>query len=451
MHILPQLRKLERKYRDWLVVVGVHSSKCPNEKETENIRNAILRYGIEHPVVNDVSFSIWQQYSVRAWPSLMFIDPSGKVIGKHEGEFELAQFDQLLGEMGTAFRAANELVETPLPYQLEIEAAQKRPLSFPGKIEADPLTGRLAIADSGHNRILLIDESGTIEHVIGSGEPGMVDGSFDQAAFNQPQGMAVDGDALYVADAENHAIRRVDLGAKTVETIAGTGEQSLYRHQGGDALNVPINSPYDIAVADETLYIAMAGFHQLWSLDLTTMQVAAYAGDGGEDIQDGPRLTARLAQSYGITLLEDVLIFSDSETSSIRTVDRITTEDGQVRTLIGTGLFDFGDEDGPLSTAELQHVQGITSDGVRLFITDTYNHKIKVISISDDTVTTLSGSGRRGLANGDAASAEFDEPAGVACLNGRLYVSDTNNHAIRIVNPNSGETTTLELKGRPDS
>ena len=113
MHILPQLRKLERKYRDWLVVVGVHSSKFPNEKETENIRNAILRYGIEHPVVNDVAFSIWQQYAVRAWPSLMFIDPSGKVIGKHEGEFEFAKFDQLLGEMGEAFRAANELIETP--------------------------------------------------------------------------------------------------------------------------------------------------------------------------------------------------------------------------------------------------------------------------------------------------------------------------------------------------
>jgi len=451
MHILPQLRKLERKYRDWLVVVGVHSSKFPNEKETENIRNAILRYGIEHPVVNDVAFSIWQQYAVRAWPSLMFIDPSGKVIGKHEGEFELAKFDQLLSEMGEAFRAANELIETPLPYQLEIEAALKRPLSFPGKIEADPLIGRLAIADSGHNRILLIDRSGTVEQVIGSGEPGFTDGSFDEAAFNQPQGMAFDGDSLYIADAENHTIRRVDLSAKTVETVAGTGEQSLYRHQGGEALKMPINSPYDIAMADETLYIAMAGFHQLWSLDLSTMQVSPYAGDGGEDIQDGPRLSARLAQSYGITLLGEVLIFADSETSSIRTVDRITIADGQVRTLIGTGLFDFGDEDGPFSTAQLQHVQGIASDGMRLFITDTYNHKIKVISISDGTVTTLSGSGGRGLADGDAASVEFDEPAGIAWLNGRLYVADTNNHAIRVVDPDSGGTTTFELKGLPDS
>jgi DNA-binding beta-propeller fold protein YncE len=451
MHILPQLRKLERKYRDWLVVVGVHSSKFPNEKETDNIRNAILRYGIEHPVVNDVSFSIWQQYAVRAWPSLMFINPSGKVIGKHEGEFELEQIDQVLSEMGAAFRATNELVETPLPYQLEIEAALKRPLSFPGKIDADPATGRLAIADSGHNRVLMIDEVGNVEQIIGSGEPGMSDGSYQDATFNQPQGMVFNGDSLYVADAESHAIRRIDLAGQTVETIAGTGEQSLYRHEGGDGLSVPINSPYDIAVADETLYIAMAGFHQMWSYDLATNQVTPYAGDGGEDIVDGPRMAARLAQTYGITLLGDALIFADSETSSVRAVERITAENGEVKTLIGTGLFDFGDEDGPFGTAQLQHVQGITSDGERLFITDTYNHKIKVISLSDATVTTLSGSGKRGLIDGDASEAEFDEPAGIAWHNDKLYVADTNNHAIRIVDTDSGAVITLELKGLPDS
>ena len=105
MHVFPQLRKLEEKYSSELAVVGVHSAKFDAEKATQNVRQAILRYEIEHPVVNDAGFEVWRQYAVRAWPTLMFVDPAGKVIGKHEGEIQYDTFDRLIGEMIAEFDA----------------------------------------------------------------------------------------------------------------------------------------------------------------------------------------------------------------------------------------------------------------------------------------------------------------------------------------------------------
>lgn len=446
MHILPQLRKLERKYRDFLVVIGVHSSKFPNEKETDNVRSAILRYGIEHPVINDRDFALWQRYGVRAWPTLMFVDPEGRVIGKHEGEFDISQFDELVGDMGLQFDRDGRLNKKPLPYQLEAERAIERPLSFPGKIEADETTGRLFIADSGHNRVLITDLTGLVLDIIGSGEAGSADGSLDSASFNHPQGMAVDDHSVYVADAENHNIRLIDLAERTVSTIAGTGEQALYRHKGGDLLQHPLNSPYDLALEGGRLFIAMAGFHQLWMLDLAGNEIAPYAGDGAEDIADGPRLSAKLAQPYGIVTDGNRLYFADSETSSIRSVG--FGDDAAVETLVGTGLFDFGDRDGPFSKAILQHVQAVAVGNKRkLYAADTYNHKIKMLDLTQRTINTLAGTGQRGIEDGPVASASFNEPAGIAILGNRLYVADTNNHAIRVIDLAEETVATLEIRG----
>ena len=449
MHILPQLRKLERKYRDWLVVVGVHSSKFPNEKETGNLRNAVLRYGIEHPVVNDHEFILWQEYGVRAWPTLMFVNPQGKIVGKHEGEFELARFDALISDMGAEFRSLGLLNETPLPYQLEVAKAEARPLSFPGKIEVD--AGRLFIADSGHNRVLVTNREGEVQTIIGSGEHGNNDGAFDSAMLNHPQGMAVDGNRLYIADAENHTIRLADLDAGILTTIAGTGEQALFRHEGGLAAEFPLNSPYDLAFQNGTLYVAMAGFHQLWELDLPSGQIGPYAGDGIENILDGPRMEARLAQPYGLTASGGMIYFADSETSAVRAVPGIDvdTELAMVETLIGDGLFDFGDRDGAFGDAILQHVQATAVMDDVLYIADSYNHKIKAMDLENRVVETVAGSGDSGATDGGALEAAFNEPAGLACADRQIYVADTNSHAIRVIDLDTEQVSTLELTGLP--
>lgn len=447
MHIIPQLRKLERKYKDTLVVVGVHSSKFPNERETVNLRNAVLRYEIEHPVVNDRDLRIGMEYAFRSWPTLMFIDPKGKMIGKHEGEFAFEQMDALIAGMLAEFDAAGWLDRAPLPFQMALEERRARPLSFPGKIMADAAGERLFIADSNHNRILIVALDGSVRDVIGSGETGAADGPFAEATFWRPQGMALDGDTLYIADAESHTIRRADLAARTVATIAGTGEQALFRHTGGEPLAHPLSSPYDVALHDGVLYIAMAGIHQLWALDLRANRIAPYAGDGGEDIVDGPLARARLAQPYDLQTDGAWLYFADSETSAVRRAG--FGANARVETLVGTGLFDFGDRDGVGRDALLQHVQGLAlGDGV-VYLADTYNHKIKVLGTGTRAVVTIAGSGSPGRNDGPAAEATFDEPAGLALLGDKLYIADTNNHAIRVLDLAAMLVTTLELSGLP--
>lgn len=443
MHLFPQLRKLEEKYRDSLVVLGVHSAKYTTEKDTDNIRSAVLRYDIQHPVVNDADFKVWQNWGIRAWPTIMFIDPRGNVIGKHEGELPFENFDQLIGDMTAEFSRAELIDPTPLPYQLEAAKEAARPLAYPGKIEVD--SDRLFIADSNHNRILITDLDGTIQDVIGSGEVGRSDGAFEVASLWRPQGMTVDGDTLYIADAENHMVRKADLSARTLSTIAGTGEQSLIRDKGGDPLANPLNSPYDLALHDGVLYSAQAGFHQIWAHNLERNTIAPYAGNGRENIVDGPIAEAELAQTYGLQVLDGDLYFADSETSSVRKAD--TGPLPRVSTLVGTGLFDFGDDDDVWTAALLQHVQGVAiGDGV-LYLADSYNHKIKRLNLTTGVVTTIAGSGERGHDDGPLADASFDEPAGVAYAEGRIYVADTNNHLIRVIDLEADVVTTLPVAG----
>jgi DNA-binding beta-propeller fold protein YncE len=443
MHLFPQLRKLEEKYRDSLVVLGVHSAKYTTEKDTDNIRSAVLRYDIQHPVVNDADFKVWGEWGIRAWPTIMFIDPRGNVIGKHEGELPYEEFDRLIDDMTGEFSRVELLDPTPLPYQLEAAKEAARPLAYPGKIEVD--SGRLFIADSNHNRVLVTDLHGAVNQVIGSGGIGRSDGTFESSSMWRPQGMAVDGDTLYIADAENHMVRKADLPTQTLSTIAGTGEQSLIRHKGGDPLANPLNSPYDLALHDGVLYSAQAGFHQIWAHDLAANAIAPYAGTGRENILDGAIAESELAQTYGLQVSDGMLYFADSETSSVRTAG--TDPGAQVHTLIGTGLFDFGDDDDVWTAAKLQHVQGVAiGDGV-LYLADSYNHKIKRLNLETGVVSTVAGSGKRGQDDGLVDDASFDEPAGVAYTDGRIYVADTNNHLIRIIDLEAEVVTTLALTG----
>jgi len=249
------LRKLERKWSRELVVVGVHSPKFSSERETEALRAAVLRLDLSHPVVNDRDFRVWQSYAVRAWPTLMFIDPEGKVIGRHEGEFALEPFDGLISQMVEEFDAAGVLDRRPLALEPERLAAPT-PLRFPGKVLADEAGGRLFISDTGHHRILRADLDGKVEAVIGRGDAGLGDGSFADAAFHAPQGLALDGDTLYVADTENHALRAVDLARGRVATLAGTGSQLMGPRVGGPARATPLSSPWDLTLLGGVLYVA---------------------------------------------------------------------------------------------------------------------------------------------------------------------------------------------------
>src|SRR6202047_856750 len=209
MHTFPQLRKIERKYGDQVTVIGVHSPKFPAERETANLREAVLRYRIEHPVVNDRDFAVGNRLGGRAWPTLIFVDPEGRVIGKHEGELPFEQFEPLVEGMLKEFEERGILNPGAAAIDLEPFQEPARTLKFPGKVLATD--DALYVADTNHHRILRAGLDGSIQRSYGSGDPGLVDGPAERAAFQQPQGMASSGTTLYVADTENHAIRSIDL------------------------------------------------------------------------------------------------------------------------------------------------------------------------------------------------------------------------------------------------
>jgi DNA-binding beta-propeller fold protein YncE len=440
MHILPQLRKLERKYPDVLQVIGVHSAKFLAEQATEAVRDAILRYGVEHPVVNDSQFRLWEAYAVRAWPTLMFIDPTGKVIGKHEGEFSLDAFDALLAEMVAAFAGAGLLDRRPLHYRPE--PMPTGPLLFPGKVLADAGGQRLFIADSGHHRVVVTDLHGAVQQIIGSGEAGLRDGPAGEARFNAPQGMALHGDTLLVADTENHAVRAVDTTDWQVSTLAGTGEQGHERRPAAPGRSVALSSPWDLALQGDRLFIAMAGTHQIWQLDLRTGHITAFAGSGAENLLDGTLAGAQFAQPSGLAVWRHTLYVADSEASGIRAID---LGGDRVTTVVGLGLFEFGDVDGAGDDVRLQHPLGLCALSDGLLLADTYNHRLKRLNPQTRAVVAWVGNGSPGYRDGAAAEAQFREPSGLATALGKVYVADTNNHVVRVVDGATGEVSVLAV------
>ncbi len=447
IHVLTDLKFLEEKYPNELVVIGVHAYKFENEKEADNIRQAILRYEISHPVVNDSNRIISRKFGMRSWPTLMVIDPEGQFVGQISGEGHRQLLDKVVGEIAAFHRKKGTLNEEPLKFNLEREAFEPQPLKFPGKVLADDASNRLFISDSNHNRIVVTSLDGQLLDVFGTGEIGSADGAYDVAQFDHPQGMVIKGDTLYVADTENHLLRTINLVDKTVSTLAGLGEQDRQRSQGGPLKTTPLNSPWALSLHDGVLYIAMAGPHQLWSHRLGSDTIEVFAGNGREDIADGPRLASSLAQPSGIDHDGDALYWVDSEGSAVRRMP--FAGDNVVTTIAGphdvaNALFEFGDIDGEGEDVRLQHPLGIVSHDGTLYVADTYNHKIKRVDALTGQTETFLGTGE----SGDSLDPlQLSEPAGLSIAAGRLFIADTNNHRILTVDLATGNVSPLSIAG----
>jgi DNA-binding beta-propeller fold protein YncE len=452
-------------------VIGVHSAKFETEKDTNNIREAILRYEIEHPVINDKDHELWNGYGVSSWPTIILLDPEGKAVDGRSGEFKADEVRTVLNRALDYYREKKLLDENPLKFDLESAKEDATPLRFPGKILADEKGNRLFISDSNHNRLVIASLDGKLLEVIGNGRIGSDDGDYQSATFNHPQGCALNGETLYVADTENHLLRKVDLKSKRVTTIAGTGEQGsgwpgieatggrrdmIPERWVGPPTGTPLNSPWALWVHKQDLYIAMAGPHQIWKLPLSEREIGPYAGNGREDIVDGPLLPkipyaagfSSFAQPSGLSSDGTWLYVADSEGSSVRAVPFDPRK--QVRTVVGSDhldagrLFAFGDRDGARNQAKLQHCLEVVHVAGNIYVADTYNHKIKVVDAKNGETKTIAGTGKSGKAD---SPAEFHEPAGLAFAKGKLYVADTNNHLIRTLDPGTGQVNTLKIEG----
>ncbi|WP_255949593.1 NHL domain-containing thioredoxin family protein [Streptomyces odontomachi] len=386
LHVLDELRELEEKHRDTLVIVGVHSPKFVHEAEHQAVVDAVERYGVAHPVLDDPELVTWKQYAVRAWPTLVVIDPEGYVVAQHAGEGHAHALAQLVEELEAEHEAKGTLHRGEGPYVPPEPVAAD--LRFPGNVLVLP-SGNLLVSDtSRHQLVELAPDGESVVRRIGSGERGFADGTAQSAGFSEPQGLALlDERTVVVADTVNHALRGVDLATGAVSTLAGTGRQWWQGSPtSGPAREVALSSPWDVAVFGGKVWIAMTGVHQLWTYDPEAGTVEVAAGTTNEGLVDGPAAEAWFAQPSGLAVGGDRLWLADAETSALRWVDT----DGAVHTAVGTGLFDFGHRDGPAAQALFQHPLGVTvlPDG-SVAVSDTYNHALRRYDPATGEVTTL--------------------------------------------------------------
>ncbi|MFP1625920.1 NHL domain-containing thioredoxin family protein [Streptomyces sp. 5K101] len=402
LHVLDELRELEEKHRDTVVIIGVHSPKFVHEADHAAVVDAVERYNVEHPVLDDPELATWKQYAVRAWPTLVVIDPEGYVVAQHAGEGHAHAIEKLVEELEAEHEAKGTLRRGDGPYVAPAPVATD--LRFPGKAVVLP-SGNFLVSDTTRHQLVELAPDG--ESVVRRiGGPGF---------FNEPQGLALlDDDTVVVADTVNHSLRAVDLTTGHITTLAGTGRQWWQGSPtSGPALDVALSSPWDVAVFGGKVWIAMAGVHQLWTYDPGTRTVAVAAGTTNEGLVDGPAAEAWFAQPSGLAATEDRLWVADSETSAVRFVDR----DMQVRTAVGTGLFDFGHRDGDAGQALLQHPLGVTAlpDG-SVAISDTYNHALRRFDPATNEVTTL--------------ATDLREPSGAVLVGDDIVVVESARHRL---------------------
>ncbi|CAL9511623.1 Thiol-disulfide oxidoreductase ResA [Streptomyces sp. enrichment culture] len=413
LHVLDELRELEEKHRDTVVVIGVHSPKFAHEAEHGAVADAVERYGVEHPVLDDPELATWRQYAVRAWPTLTVIDPEGYVVAQHSGEGHVHAIERLVRELEEEHAAKGTLRRGDGPYV----APEPEPtvLRFPGK--AVPLPGgTFLVSDTTRHQLVELAADGeSVLRRIGSGARGLADGSAATAAFSEPQGLALlDDGSVVVADTVNHALRRLDPATGEVTTLAGTGRP--WRRgspASGPAREVDLSSPWDVAPWRGRVWIAMAGIHQLWAYDPRDRTVAVMAGTGDEGLVDGPGDEAWFAQPSGLAATPGRLWVADAETSALRWVD----PGGSVHTAVGEGLFDFGHRDGAAGQALLQHPLGVTAlpDG-SVAVSDTYNHAVRRYDPATGEVTTL--------------ATDVREPSGAVLVGEDLLVVESARHRL---------------------
>jgi thiol-disulfide isomerase/thioredoxin len=408
LHVLDELRPLEQRFADVLVVVGVHSPKFAHEAEHEVVVDAVERYEIGHPVLDDPDLTTWSQYAVRAWPTLCVVDPEGYLVHVASGEGHAEGLSAVVEELVAVHEGKGTLHRGDGPWvpPEPVDTA----LRFPGGVAALP-DRTVVVCDTAHHQLVRL--AGDLETELGrwgTGERGLRDGAAPR--FAEPQGVHVTADGgVLVADTANHCLRRLDVDTGVVTTLAGTG--SPWRPgdpTSGPALDVPLSTPWDVAEWDGALVLAMAGTHQLWALRGGRVEVLA--GTTGEGLRDGDAARAYLAQPSALTAGADRLWFVDAETSALRWY-----ADGQVGTAVGTGLFDFGHRDGPAADALLQHPLGVAvlPDGT-VAVSDTYNGAVRRYDPATDEVTTLA----TGLA----------EPTGAVVVDGELVVAVSAAHRL---------------------
>lgn len=377
LHVLDELRPVEAAYAEELVVIGVHSPKFVHEADPVALAAAVERYGVHHPVLDDPELVTWQAYTARAWPTLVLVDPEGYVVAQYAGEGHAHAISALLAELVPQHRERGTLQPGDSPYVPPV--VEPSDLRFPAS--AVPLPGgggadggSVLVADAGHDQVVELSADGEVVRRFGG--------------FREPNGLCLlpadvavaVGYDVVVADTVGHRLAGLRLEDGSVRTLAGDGQQWM----PGDGVE-RLSSPWDVTWWGDRVWVAMAGIHQLWTFDPLSGAVEVAAGTTNEGLLDGPLEQAWFAQTSRLAPDGDRLWLADSETSSLRYL-----ADGAVHTVVGSGLFEFGFQDGPAEQALLQHPLGVTvlPDG-SVAVCDTYNGAVRRYDPATGSVGTL--------------------------------------------------------------
>lgn len=421
---------------DAAVAIGVHCPGMPGERRAETLDAALGRYGIETPVVHDEEGAMAEALGVGDLPAVILVDAEGRTV---LGATGAGLGDPLREAVDDLVASSRDLDPSPLPGRA-VDERLDPVIAHPSGLAVDD--GRVAVADAGHDRVVVLDRDRNVRRVIG-GTPGLEDGAFAEARLRCPHGLALDGEVLYVADTGNHAVRAIDLAEERVETVAGDGTMLRGPHRVGQGPFEKLAWPWDLCLHEERLHVAMAAAHQVWRVDPADGIADAYAGTGDAKVKDGSRQDAKFAQPTGICTDGQDLFVADALGCAIR---RIEVGRGRVETLVGARIGGWGDVDGPARRARLQHPTGLAWRDGALHVADTYNHKVKRYSPAADEVVTLTGSKTPGWTDGDAGEARWDMPEAVASFDEGLLVADVAGHVIREVD-DRGRTGTWTLLG----
>jgi DNA-binding beta-propeller fold protein YncE/thiol-disulfide isomerase/thioredoxin len=428
-HVLEDLRRLAGRYRNDLVIIGVHTPQFSSELRRSHVQKSINRHSIVFPVIHDAEGMLRKLYGIRTLPTQVLIDHEGYIVGALSGDGKGVRLQQVIGSL--LDMRSEKVAQASCSYQLKSTPEPRGVLNFPGRIVA--ARDRVYISDCGNHRILVTSGNGHVLRQYGGGGQGFIDGVGQSALFNNPQGIAVNDEFLFVADEGNHAIRRINLRTDEVVTIAGTGRQGDPQDgPGATPVKTALNSPTDVVFHAGELFIAMAGAHQIWRLSLLDNSLGVLSGSGREGLADGPPGAASFAQPTGLTVCGGMLYTVDATASAVRCVDPVT---GYVSTLVGDGLFSFGEQDGIGMAARLQYPLDIKADPVQnlLWVADTYNNKIRRIGVKTRHVSSI------------RLDRRLDEPGGLAFSGNTLYIANTNAHEVLRLNPDNGQIEALNV------
>ncbi len=447
---LPEIKKLEKEFGSKLTVIGIHSGKTINDKDPEEIRKAILKYDISHPVINDADAKIWDSFAVKSWPTFVLINIHGRVVKTYSGANAVKKMKIGVKKLISKFKY--QINRDLLPIVLEKNFIADTVLTFPTKLEyVNNFSYKsrqfpvLFIANSGQNNIIVSSLSGDIIAKIGSKREGFEDGTFEAASFSNPQGMIYNDGKLYIADSGNHALRVVDFKSGMVSTLIGSGMVGKIVDGNGEVLeakNFDLSSPSDLEFFPDknNIVIANSGTNQILSYNITKQTISVLAGNGEEGMFDGKENNS-LAQTSDLAVYGNKLYFLDAKSNSLRVID----EKGEVKTLIGVSLLKFGHVNGDKNQALMQHPLGLMVDDTGIYISDSFNHVIRKYDFSSKQIRDLVGGKARGDGIGSAANTHFDEPNGIASVLDRLYIADSNNNRIISVSRGNFNSELLDI------